>query len=33
MSDPRGSTVKLILPNKASNSMGGEGWCVPTRDV
>jgi hypothetical protein len=31
--DPRGSTVKLILPNKASNSMGGEGWCVPTRDT
>jgi len=31
--DPRGSTVKLILPNKASNSFGGEGWCVPTREM
>jgi hypothetical protein len=30
--DPRGATVKLILPNEATNSMGGEGWCVPTRD-
>lgn len=31
--DPRGSTVKLILPNKESNSMGNEGWCIPTRET
>lgn len=27
--DPRGATVKLILPSRRSNSFGGEGWCVP----
>ena len=31
--DPRGSTVKLILPNKESNSLDKEGWCVPMRDT
>ena len=30
--DPRGSTVKLHLPNGESNSWGGDGWCVPTRE-
>lgn len=30
--DPRGATVKLILPSGESNSFGGEGWIVPTRD-
>lgn len=30
--DPRGATCKLVLPNKATNSFGGEGWCIPTRD-
>ncbi|MCL4204621.1 MAG: hypothetical protein KJ000_19205 [Pirellulaceae bacterium] len=29
--DPRGSTVRLLLPSGESNSWGGEGWCVPTR--
>jgi hypothetical protein len=28
--DPRGATVKLHLPSGATNSFGGEGWCVPT---
>lgn len=28
--DPRGCTVKLILPNEATNDFGKEGWCVPT---
>lgn len=27
--DPRGCTVKLLLPSGRSNSMGGEGWCLP----
>jgi hypothetical protein len=30
--DPRGSTVKLLLPSGETNSWGGEGWCVPTRE-
>lgn len=30
--DPRGATVKLLLPNGESNSWGGEGWGVPTRE-
>jgi hypothetical protein len=30
--DPRGATVKLILPNGETNDWGKEGWCVPTRD-
>lgn len=30
--DPRGCTVKLILPNDATNDWGKEGWCVPTKD-
>lgn len=29
--DPRGCTVKLILPSGASNNLGGEAWGVPTR--
>lgn len=28
--DPRGATVKLILPDGATNDWGSEGWCVPT---
>lgn len=27
--DPRGATVKLIVPSGYSNSFGGEGICVP----
>ena len=30
--DPRGATVKLILPNGDTNDWGKDGWCVPTRD-
>ena len=30
--DPRGCTVKLILPNDATNDWGKDGWCVPTKD-
>lgn len=30
--DPRGTTVKLTLPNGATNDWGKEGWCIPTRD-
>lgn len=30
--DPRGCTVKLTLPNDATNDWGKEGWCVPTKD-
>lgn len=29
--DPRGYVVKLHLPSKASNNMGGEHWGVPVR--
>jgi len=29
--DPRGCTVKLEMPNGATNDFGGEGWCIPTR--
>lgn len=28
--DPRGCTVKLIMPNGETNDWGKEGWCVPT---
>ena len=28
--DPRGATVKLILPDGRSNSFAGGYWCVPT---
>ena len=28
--DPRGATIKVLLPSERSNSWGGEGWCVPT---
>lgn len=28
--DPRGCTLKLVLPNGETNDMGKEGWCVPT---
>ena len=28
--DPRGATVKLILPDGRSNSFVGGYWCVPT---
>ena len=31
--DPRGCTVKLILPNGETNDWGKEGWCVPTNEV
>lgn len=27
--DPRGYTVKVVLPSGRSNSWGGEGWGVP----
>ena len=30
--DPRGATVKLVLPNGKTNDWGNEGWCVPTRE-
>lgn len=30
--DPRGCTVKLILPDGSTNDWGKEGWCIPTRD-
>jgi hypothetical protein len=30
--DPRGATVKLVMPNGATNDWGKEGWCVPTQD-
>lgn len=30
--DPRGATVKLLLPSGATNDWGKEGWIVPTRD-
>ncbi len=30
--DPRGCTVKLILPSGEANDWGKEGWCVPTID-
>lgn len=30
--DPRGCTVKLLMPNGETNDFGKEGWCVPTRD-
>lgn len=30
--DPRGAVVKLRLPSKRTNSFGGDGWCVPTRN-
>lgn len=29
--DPRGCTVKLVLPNGDTNDWSKEGWCVPTR--
>lgn len=29
--DPRGCTVKLILPNGETNDFGGEGWCIPVK--
>ncbi len=29
--DPRGCTVKLIMPNSETNDFGKEGWCVPIR--
>ncbi|KKN16588.1 hypothetical protein LCGC14_0974280 [marine sediment metagenome] len=30
--DPRGCTVKLVLPNGETNDFGKEGWCIPTRN-
>ncbi len=30
--DPRGATVRLILPNEDTNDWAKEGWIVPTRD-
>lgn len=30
--DPRGCTVKLIMPSGETNDWGKEGWCVPTRN-
>lgn len=30
--DPRGCTVKLIMPNGETNDWGKEGWCIPTRN-
>lgn len=30
--DPRGCTVKIRLPSGYSDSWGGEGFCVPTRN-
>jgi len=27
--DPRGATVKLVLPSGTCNDWGKEGWCVP----
>lgn len=27
--DPRGATVKIELPSGRTNSLSGEGWCVP----
>jgi len=27
--DPRGATLKIVMPSKISNSWGGEGFCVP----
>ena len=29
--DPRGATVKLVVPSGYSDSWGGEGLCVPVR--
>lgn len=29
--DPRGATVKILLPSGYSDSWGGEGFCVPVR--
>ncbi len=29
--DPRGATVKLLLPNGNTNDWGKEGWCIPTK--
>lgn len=31
--DPRGATVKLKFPNGESDSMGRDGWCVPTSET
>lgn len=28
--DPRGNTVKIVLPSGRTNDMGREGYCVPT---
>lgn len=28
--DPRGNTVKILLPSGYSDSWGGKGFCVPT---
>lgn len=30
--DPRGCTVKLVLPDGHTNDWGKEGFCVPTKD-
>lgn len=31
--DPRGCTVKLVLPNGDTNDFGKEGWCVPQHEA
>jgi hypothetical protein len=28
--DPRGSTIKIVMPDGYTNDWGGEGICVPT---
>lgn len=30
--DPRGATVRLVMPDGASNGFASDGWIVPTRD-
>jgi hypothetical protein len=30
--DPRGACVKLLPPDGYTDSWGGSGWCVPTRE-
>ncbi len=29
--DPRGCTVKLIMPNDETNDFAAEGWCIPIK--
>jgi hypothetical protein len=31
LGDPRGCTVKIVLPSGRTNDWGREGYCVPTR--